>query len=356
MKRLLFLYALVLCTLSAAAQNISTRVTGKAGDVETVYLLPVNAKYVTDSAKVVNGMFGMNVNGVKNSVAFITTKNKGRVLIITDGMPVKVNLKKGTVEGSELGVKLNDIYRNLEQKTSEVELTYAKFKELKEQGDKADKAELKKISEQLNAEGSEIVRLTLNGINENKDNIIGLYLVNKVYGDLHPEYLMRYVNSIRNTELYDSPLMDVIKKYIESTENRFMGLSFPDRNNKLHKMGEWCGKNKVVLVDFGTSWSMQFVHKMPKLIEIYNKYKNSGMEVISVSFDDDRNVCLNSFKALGIQWPLLFGAGAWEKDSGKPYGINSVPSNVLIDRNGRFIAFNIYGDELKNKLNEIFGK
>jgi hypothetical protein len=36
------------------------------------------------------------------------------------------------------------------------------------------------------------------------------------------------------------------------------------------------------------------------------------------------------------------------------YGVQSIPSNYLIDASGKIIAKNLRGEDLENKLSEIF--
>ena len=57
----------------------------------------------------------------------------------------------------------------------------------------------------------------------------------------------------------------------------------------------------------------------------------------------------------GLVWPhhvsALYG---WTSSGGKTYGIMSVPSTVLVDKDGKIIARNLRGTELEKKLAEIF--
>ena len=44
----------------------------------------------------------------------------------------------------------------------------------------------------------------------------------------------------------------------------------------------------------------------------------------------------------------------WANAAGKIYGINSIPANVLLDKDQKIIARNLRGDDLTKKLAEVF--
>ena len=58
-------------------------------------------------------------------------------------------------------------------------------------------------------------------------------------------------------------------------------------------------------------------------------------------------------------WGLTYKDGEWvdgsiyDPTSGKTYGIKSVPSTVLIDRNGKVVARNLRGSELERKVEQL---
>jgi len=131
-------------------------------------------------------------------------------------------------------------------------------------------------------------------------------------------------------------------------------------------------KGKYVLIDFWASWCVPCRKSMPHVKELYSAYKDKGLEVIGVS-DDDRDSTAWK-KALAKD-----GTGIWhnvlrgldmekiergeknEKDISEKFGIHSLPTKILIDREGRIIGRYDKGTdgeaaELDRKLAEVLTK
>jgi thiol-disulfide isomerase/thioredoxin len=108
-------------------------------------------------------------------------------------------------------------------------------------------------------------------------------------------------------------------------------------------------KGKYVLIDFWASWCVPCRKSMPHVKELYDRYKDKGLEVIGVS-DDDRDTAA-WVKAVakdgtgiwhnvlrGLDWDKLRKNEKNDKDISDKFGIHSLPTKILIDRNGMIIG------------------
>ncbi|GAB1447311.1 MAG: AhpC/TSA family protein [Bacteroidia bacterium] len=114
-------------------------------------------------------------------------------------------------------------------------------------------------------------------------------------------------------------------------------------------------RGKVVLVDFWASWCKPCRDANPEVVRIYNKYKNSGFDVLGVSLDDNRESWLAAINKDKLLWNHASDLMKWNSPVVKLYSIESIPYTVLVDKEGKIIATRLRGSALEAKLKEIFG-
>jgi peroxiredoxin len=71
---------------------------------------------------------------------------------------------------------------------------------------------------------------------------------------------------------------------------------------------------------------------MPHLARLYEKYRGSGFVVFAVNIDEDPRKAADLATKLGLRFPVLLDT---EKKVSRMYDLSTMPSTVLIDRDGR---------------------
>lgn len=117
-------------------------------------------------------------------------------------------------------------------------------------------------------------------------------------------------------------------------------------------------KGKMVLVDFWASWCGPCRAENPAVVAAYNKYHNlnfkigNGFEILSVSLDQNAIAWEKAIEKDQLVWPYhVSDLQGWSNAAALRYGVNSIPTNVLVNGEGIIIAKNLRGSDLEKALN-----
>ncbi|MBM3916286.1 MAG: AhpC/TSA family protein [Sphingomonadales bacterium] len=150
------------------------------------------------------------------------------------------------------------------------------------------------------------------------------------------------------------------KQQIEAANPFARGKQVPDftelrtDGKKSMKLSDLRGQ--VVLLDFWASWCGPCRAENPNVVKNYQKYKDAGFTVMSVSLDSNKDKWLAAIQADQLIWPNhVSDLGGWNSKVAKLYGVQSIPFTVLIDKDGKVIATNLRGAALEQTLQQIFG-
>lgn len=90
-------------------------------------------------------------------------------------------------------------------------------------------------------------------------------------------------------------------------------------------------RGQVVMLNFWASWCGPCRQEMPVMDEIQSKYKDLGFTVLAVSVDKNPAEANRFLEAVPVDFPILYDT---ESSVSELYGIDAMPSTVMIDRNG----------------------
>ena len=113
-------------------------------------------------------------------------------------------------------------------------------------------------------------------------------------------------------------------------------------------------KGKYVLVDFWASWCTPCRRENPVIVEAYNLNKGKNFTILSVSLDKYKDKWLQAIQEDKLGWTHVSDLQQWSNAVAIMYRVGSIPQNFLIDPQGKIIAKNLRGDQLKIFLAGVF--
>lgn len=137
---------------------------------------------------------------------------------------------------------------------------------------------------------------------------------------------------------------------------QFIEVALPTPQGDTLRLSEIVAKSKVTLLDFWASWCGPCRQFNPILVEIYKQFHDKGFNIYGVSLDQDKEQWTKAIKEQNLTWNHVSNLKAWDCPARLDYMVQGIPSSVLIGQDGKIIAHNLEGNELKAKLAEILAE
>ena len=352
MKRFLTitLFVLAFALLAGAQTQKQMQISGVApASTDSVLLIDLTRGAIRAKIPVRDGKFNTNIPVMENELLGIGDRSYFAPFF-ADGPAVEINIPAHQVKGSELNLLVNRCDNSLD---SLEKVLSERAKTITE--NMADEAVAREQIAQLGEQ-----RIVL------RAEILKAYENTLVPAAFLPDMIMEMNYSQAEPWLKEGapymshPRMFTALRFVEGLKKKqpgqmFHELTMNDMEGNVHRLSEWCGKGNYVLVDFWASWCGPCRQERPRVVESYVKYHSKGYEIVGVSFDNKAEPWKAAVKQLGMDWPQISDLKGWQSAGSDAYGVMAIPSNVLVDPEGRIIANDLRGDRLMAKLKEVYG-
>lgn len=128
-------------------------------------------------------------------------------------------------------------------------------------------------------------------------------------------------------------------------------IALPGTADSIIKLSSLSGK--VVLVDFWASWCAPCRAANPFVQKLYKKYDKDGFEVFAVSLDVKKEAWIKAIKKDKLTYTLVYDKDGWRSKVAESYFVDQLPTNFLLNRQGKIVAINVEGKEMFDMVKKL---
>jgi len=337
-----------------------------------MYLVSRQAgKQVTDSVVLKDGHFQFSGNATAApAMAYLQLNKKGTGPGYKDYK--QIYLEQGTISVNSTDTladaKVDGTKTNVENAAYEIAhkpvddgytALEAKNKGLSDEVKKSDafQKENAKAEKELDAQDAAINKKF---IQEHPDSYISLNLLQSIaygadYVEIAPLYnsLAPAVKESESGKKFGEMLPRIKAVALGATAPEFAEVDTAGKTVNLSSF-----RGKYVLIDFWASWCGPCRMENPNVVKAFNHYKGQKFTIVGVSLDRPgaKEKWLKAIHNDGLAWTQVSDLKFWDSKTAALYAVRAIPQNFLLDPDGKIIAKNLRGEDLENKLAELFGK
>lgn len=156
-----------------------------------------------------------------------------------------------------------------------------------------------------------------------------------------------YPDDLKNTDLGRALIYEMTKilSYNEANEIGHTVPKFRVLNDKGESIENQSYAGKPYIIAFSATWCVPCQVYQKKLKEVYNKYRDRGLQVIYFNLDSDYQKWLKHIDENGLDWINVSEKTTMQKSEiAKLFGVTTIPNYLVIDKNEQLI----YNDKLMN--------
>lgn len=113
-------------------------------------------------------------------------------------------------------------------------------------------------------------------------------------------------------------------------------------------------RGKYVLLAFWSVQSRECVQENLQLKDYYKQFNKQGFEIYQINLDQNEESWRAAVKFDELPWISTREDDPAQLMNARLFNVKAVPANYLFDKEGKIIASNLHGRELKIKLDQLF--
>jgi thiol-disulfide isomerase/thioredoxin len=112
-------------------------------------------------------------------------------------------------------------------------------------------------------------------------------------------------------------------------------------------------RGNAVVIHYWATWCEPCKQDMKLLRRLQARYK--GLQLVGVNVDSTRALAAGYLQETPLPWNQLFEDGGLESSPlAKAFGVQTLPTMMLVDSSGKVVRHNVRAAELDNELEKLF--
>lgn len=210
------------------------------------------------------------------------------------------------------------------------------------------------------------VAFNLEAAKKNPDNDVAVQVLMNLRGMIEDAQVDEIISRMPEAMLENEKVV-YLKKGLDARKATAEGMAYTDFTvehvysydrsvdpqplKKEVKFSDYVGNGKYVLVDFWSPWCGPCRREMPNIKQVYEQYKDKGLDVISLTVWE-RKPQSHTFETaaqLEMDWTVLTNCGTVPTDI---YGVEGIPHIMLIGPDGMILRRGLHGAAIEEAVAE----
>lgn len=301
----------------------------------------------------------LEINSLDGSFPFIIDNTKLNIVVN------KNNIQLSTINGNDVNNTISDFNTQLKKLNDSLNDTSELYRKMI-----VNKESVAGMSEKVSGLKDAILRYPHEFILNNTNNPYGLVLLNNMLRrNASEEGLIIESFDAMNEDIKSSNLGKRVSKSIPEIRREYSiiaathigkiapNFSGSNPNGKTIELNNI--KGKATLIHFWSSWYKASRRENARLVKLYEKYHDQGLEMIGISLDGNgkqknpKSDWRKAIKEDQLIWNQISNLNYFNDTISKAYNVKSLPTSFLLDSEGKIVGKNLTGKSLELKLEDL---
>lgn len=362
MKRnILFTLSVAAIALTSCNNRSSYTINGKvekSSDGDKVYLINYteNGLDTISTATISAQKFNMKGDAAQPAAYFLVYENDENEYyteLFTEPGKIEVTLsEESSATGTTSNNALNDLKAKFKTLNEEISKVYENMSNC------SDTTLMKEFQEEMKKKTEEYDSTIKNFVNENINNIAGIYMLNQIVMQIDNRELEGYISKM-SEETRQLPMVKAIEElYKKNAETQpgqpVKNFAMNDINGNSQEFSKLVAQKELTLVDFWASWCGPCMREVPNMKQLAKDFAGKDFQIIGISFDKEYEAWEKAVKEKELDWLQLSDLKSWGSIAGDLYNIKSIPHLMLVNKEGIIVSKGLPFEETREIIEDYF--